>query len=266
MPDALGPFGALMDELTEHAAANRRSWDAYSDEYQAKHGPQLADSGGHAWGTWQIPERELQILGDVAGKDVLEYGCGAAQWSIALARAGARPVGLDLSERQLDHARRLMAEAGVAFPLVHASAESVPLPDASFDIVFCDHGAMTFADPYRTVPEVARLLRPGGLFAFNAGSPIKTICWPVNAEQPSDRLVMDYFGLHRIEEDDGVVFQLPYGEWIRLFRSSGLELEDLVELRPPEGSSTTYDEYASFEWARDFPAEHIWRLRKRSRG
>ena len=106
------------------------------------------------------------------GKDVLEFGCGAAQWSIALAKRGARPVGLDLSDRQLEHARRLMAEAGVDFPLVHASAESVPLPDASFDIVFCDHGAMTFADPYRTVPEAARLLRPGGLFAFNHGSTI----------------------------------------------------------------------------------------------
>ena len=46
---------------------------------------------------WQLPESELQILGDVAGKDVLEYGCGAAQWSILLAQAGARPVGLDNS-------------------------------------------------------------------------------------------------------------------------------------------------------------------------
>ena len=44
-----------------------------------------------AWGTSQIPESELRILGDVAGKDILEFGCGAAQWSIALAqRAGGR--------------------------------------------------------------------------------------------------------------------------------------------------------------------------------
>src|SRR6202011_4439836 len=111
------------------------------------------------------------VLGEVRGKDVLELGCGAAQWSIALALLGARCVGLDNSERQLAHARRLMSEAGVTFPLVHASAEDVPLPAASFDVVFCDHGAMSFADPERTVPEAARLLRPGGLFAFNAESP-----------------------------------------------------------------------------------------------
>src|SRR3954464_15753089 len=198
-----------------HVARNRASWDGYSDEYQERHGAQLADSGGAAWGTYQIPEDELRVLGNVSGLDVLEFGCGAAQWSIALAKRGARPVGLDFSAVQLDHARRLMAQAGVDFPLVEASAEDVPLPDASFDVVFCDHGAMTFADPYRTVPEVARLLRPGGLFAFSHHSPIETICWPVDAEEVGERLALDYFGMHAIEVDDEVVFNLPYGEWIR---------------------------------------------------
>ena len=189
--------------LTDHAARNRAMWDDYSDEYQANHGDDLAASGGYAWGTTQIPESELRVLGDVAGRDILEFGCGAAQWSIALARLGARPVGLDLSERQLQHARRLMAEAGVEFPLVHASAEAVPLPDASFDVVFCDHGAMSFADPYRTVPEVARLLRPGGLFAFSHHSPIETICWPLDADEVGERLALDYFGMHLIDDRRG---------------------------------------------------------------
>ena len=157
--------------LSEHAAANRENWNADSDTYQSDHGPQLAASGGLAWGVWQIPEAELRVLGDVKGRDILELGCGAAQWSIALAKQGARPVGLDLSERQLEHARRLMEEAGVDFPLVHASAEAVPLPDRSFDIVFCDYGAMTFCDPYVTVPEAARLLRPGGVPGLLWGHP-----------------------------------------------------------------------------------------------
>ena len=138
-----GPPGPNLPELSSHEAQNQAAWDAESDAYQARHGDQLAESTGLAWGVTQIPEAELRILGDVAGKDILEFGCGAAQWSIALAKLGARPVGIDLSERQLAHARRLMAEAGVEFPLLHASAEAVPLPDASFDIVFCDHGAMT---------------------------------------------------------------------------------------------------------------------------
>jgi SAM-dependent methyltransferase len=251
-----------MSDLTEHAARNRAAWDAYSDEYQERHGNQLADSGGAAWGVAQIPESELNVLGDVAGLDVLELGCGAAQWSIALAQRGARPVGLDLSERQLEHARRLMAAAGVEFPLVHASAEAVPLPDASFDIVFCDHGAMTFADPYRTVPEAARLLRRGGLFAFSHHSPIETICWPLDAEKVGERLALDYFGMHVIDSGEEISFQLPFGEWIRLFRANGFAIEDLIEPRPGPDATSSYRSAEELAWSRRWPAESIWRLRR----
>ncbi len=202
------------------------------------------------------------MLGDIVGMDILELGCGAAQWSIGLARAGARPVGLDLSARQLEHARRLMREAGVDFPLVNASAEAVPLPDRSFDIVFCDHGAMTFADPYRTVPEASRLLRSGGLFAFSHHSPIETICWALGAAKVGDRLVLDYFGLHRIDDAEDVFFQLPYGEWIRLFRAHGFVVEDLIEPRPPPGAASTFRDADELAWARRGPAENIWRLRR----
>jgi SAM-dependent methyltransferase len=250
------------DRLTPDAARNRAAWDAFSDEYQARHAKTLDASGGLAWGAAHIPEASLQVLGDVVDKDILELGCGAAQWSIGLARAGARPVGLDVSGRQLDHARRLMREAGVEFPLVHAGADAVPLPDASFDIVFCDHGAMTFADPYLTVPEVARLLRPGGLFAFSHHSPIETICWALGAPKVGNRLALDYFGLHRIDDGEDVFFQLPYGEWIRLFRANGFTVEDLIEPRPAPGAASTFRDPEELAWARRWPAESIWRLRR----
>ena len=91
-----------------------------------------------------------------------------------------------------------MAEAGRRFPAHPWQRRArVPLPDASFDIVFCDHGAMTFADPYRTVPEAARLLRSGGLFAFSHHTPIESIAWPLDSDTVGDRLVVDYFGMHR---------------------------------------------------------------------
>jgi ubiquinone/menaquinone biosynthesis C-methylase UbiE len=202
------------------------------------------------------------VLGDVTGKDILELGCGAAQWSIALATLGARPVGIDLSERQLEHARRLMAEAGVDFPLVHGTAEHVPLPDASFDIVFCDHGAMTFADPHRTVPEAARLLRRGGLLAFNHGTPIESIAWPLDSDHVGDRLVLDYFGMHRVDDGETSTFQLPYGEWIRVFRANGFVIEDLIELRPDDDATSSYRNAEDTAWARRWPAEEIWRVRK----
>ena len=245
------------------AERNRAAWDRLSDEYQERHGEFIGRTEPR-WGMWQVPESKLRILGDVAGKDVLEFGCGAAQWSILLAQRGARAVGLDNSARQFEHARRLIAEAGVDVRLVHAAAEEVPLPDVSFDVVFCDHGAMTFGDPYRTVPEAARLLRPGGLFAFSHLTPLAMCCWVEETQTTDRRLVRPYFGMHRFEElpDEPVEFNLPHGEWIRLFRAHGLRVETLVEVRPPEGAESSYRTAEETEWARDWPMEEIWRCRK----
>lgn len=246
--------------LSEHARANRAAWDRESDSYQERHRQQLA---GEAWGVWQIPEAEVGALGAVEGKDVLELGCGAAQWSIALARRGARPVGLDNSERQLEHAREAMASAGVDFPLLHASAEEIPLPDGSLDVVFCDYGAMTFADPRRTVPEVARLLRAGGFFVFSHEAPVSWVCWSPESDRPETALRRDYFGMERWEDPEGFVeFQLPYGEWVALFRANGLAVEALIELRPPEGATSTYRDAETLGWARRWPHEELWKVRK----
>ena len=261
--------GARMSDPSEpsYVERNRRLWDSQSDEYQTKHGPQLAASGGLAWGVWQLPESELQILGDVAGREILELGCGAAQWSIALHRLGADVTGLDASERQLEHARSLMAQAAVDFPLVHGSAEATPFGDESFDVVFCDYGAMTFADPYRTVPEAARILRSGGLLAFSTGTPILDIAWTPGDDHAGDRLVLDYWDLHMIEvPEEPVIFQLRYGEWIRLFAESGFAIESLIETRPSADATSTYRDDSDRAWARRWPMEHIWRVRRSGRG
>ena len=253
----------MTGELSAHAARNQRLWDAKSAEYQCAHGPQLAAAGGAAWGVWQLPESQLEVLGDVRDRDVLELGCGAAQWSIALAAMGSRVTGLDISARQLEHARALMAQAGVDFPIVHASAEATPFADASFDIVFCDHGAMTFADPHRTIPEAARLLRAGGLLAFSMHTPILDLAWAPEAEHPGERLVLDYWDLETIEEPgEPIAFQLPYGEWIRLFVENGLVIEELLELRAPADVTSSYRDERDRDWARRWPMEHIWRVRR----
>jgi SAM-dependent methyltransferase len=246
--------------VSKASQRNRASWNGAADGYQARHRDQLAVP--ECWGVWGVPESELGALGEVAGLDVLELGCGGAQWAIFLARRGARLVGLDGSEGQLRHARRHVAEAGAKIPLVHANGERVPFAEASFDLVFCDHGVMSWADPHETVPEAARVLRPGGRFVFNMSSPLHDLCWAEPEDVVADQLCRPYFGMHALEDEGGVCFQLPYGEWIRLFRRNGLVVEGLIELRPPLDAETTYGDYVSLEWARRFPAENLWSLRK----
>jgi len=246
--------------ISEQALRNREYWDRQSDEYQAIHGPQL-NVDDLVWGAWSIREAEVGALGEVEGKDILELGCGAARWSIELARRGARPVGLDSSARQLEHARRLLAEAGMEFPLVRASAEEIPLPEESFDIVFSDHGALTWADPHVVVPEVARVLRAGGILAFNVSSPLLLMCSNKGADT---RLHRSYFELDAAPEGDGAAdYKLTDGGWIRLLRANGFSIEALTELRPSEGATTTYTDYVHYDWARSWPGEHLWKARKR---
>jgi len=243
------------------AAKNRRFWERSSDGYQQTHGDALVRTA-RAWGVWRIPESELRILGEVRGRDVLELGCGAAQWSLALARDGARVVGLDLSARQLAHARRAVRAAGVSVVLVQGDAERTPFAAERFDLVFCDHGGFSFARPAPSVAEAARVLRPGGRLAFCMASPLHDTCWDDETETLPPRLSRPYFGLDRLEDEDQVCHQLPYGAWIRLFRRCGLAVEDLVELRPPADAVTTYTDFAPLDWARRWPAENVWKLRR----
>jgi len=252
--------------LSAGAARNRELWDLRASAYQAKHGGQLTASGGAAWGVWQIPESQLRILGDVSGRDVLEFGCGAAQWSIALHKLGARVTGLDNSACQLAHARVLMSAAAIDFPLVHSDAESTELVGDSFDIIFCDHGAMRFGDPYRTIPEVTRLLRVGGLLAFSMYTPIMDMVFPPETVHPGGFLARKYWDLHALEESgEPLAFQLPYGSWIRLFLENNLAIEGLVELCPPAAATSSYCSDRDREWASCWPMEHIWRVRKKSK-
>ena len=200
-------------------AATGRSGTASRDEYQERH-REFIGRAEPRWGMWQVPESELQVLGDVAGKDVLELGCGAAQWAILLAQQGARMTGLDNSERQLEHARERMAAAGVDFPLVHAAAESIPLPDASFDVVFCDHGAMTFADPSSSSPRSADSSGPVGSFAFSHFSPFGWICHDDEVDEVVDRLCARLLRPAPVRRSGRLrPVQPPYGDWIRLFRA-----------------------------------------------
>jgi SAM-dependent methyltransferase len=241
---------------SEDERLNRTFWESTSAEYQSEHADEL-EAVPLAWGTWRIPESAAGALGDLHGLDVLELGCGGGQWCTALARLGVRVTGLDLSAAQLAHAAR----AGAHVPLVQASAESVPFASASFDVVFCDHGAMTFADPDYSVPEVARLLRPDGRLVFCHSTALRVMCldedWSVTTT-----LHRTAFGMKRVTDGESVDFVLPHGEWIRLFRRHGLVVDDLIALRPRPGAKTSYPWYASYEWASQWPAEEIWVVRK----
>ncbi len=255
-----------MSDLPEHVARNRASWDASAPEWVA---PARRDWARDEpwWGIFTVAESALHVLpDDLEGLDTVELGCGTGYVSSWLARRGARCVGIDNSERQLDTARAMQAEFGIDFELVHGNAETTPFEDASFDFAISEYGASIWCDPYEWIPEAARLLRPGGRLVFLVNTPLSIMCAPDDENIPArEQLLRPYFGMHRVEwpDDDSVEFHLPHGELIALLRRCGFEIEQLLEVRPPADATTRFA-HATVEWARRWPYEEVWKVRKRS--
>jgi SAM-dependent methyltransferase len=257
----------MEDELPEHVRRNRAEWDKWAGSY-AEWAPRAWAATEPTWGIFSVPDAQLGALpASVDGLDVVELGCGTAYFSAWLARWGARPVGIDNSPEQLATARRMQEQFDLSFPLHLGNAEQTPFPDASFDLAISEYGASIWCDPYQWIPEVARILRPGGQLIYLVNGTIMMLCTPIDALEDtpaSTRLERPYFGLGRMEwpDTDAVEFVLGYGDWIRLLRANGFEVEDLIEVRPPEGATTDF-KMVTLDWARQWPCEEIWKARKR---
>lgn len=246
------------------AAHNRAHWTALNASYdQAADRAWAADEIG--WGVFDFPERELRALGDVRGLSVIELGCGTAYFSAWLKRRGAHPVGLDVTPAQLASAHRRQRAFGLEFPLIEASAERVPLPDASFDLALSEYGACLWCEPAAWLAEAARLLRPDGRLVFLTTSLLATLCAPEGPGQALETLQRSQADCRRIAwPEGGIEYHLGHGEWIDLLARHGFALERMVELYAPE--RTTADSahgIASAAWARRWPIEEVWMAKKR---
>lgn len=238
----------------ESRIANGADWDRYADEYQATHGDFLGNAG-FLWGPEGCTEDQVGALGLVSGRDVLEVGSGAGQCSRWVRVHGGRPVGLDLSMRQLQHSRRIDDETGLSVPSLRGTATHLPFSPGSFDTVFCSFGALQFvSDLDDAVAEVARVLRPGGRFAFSITHPTR---WMFPDDPGSDGLTatQSYWDRTPYVEVDPESDRVSYvehhrtlGDWVRILARHHFVLRDLIEP----------------EW----PAEHdrVWGGWSRERG
>jgi SAM-dependent methyltransferase len=256
------------DHSPDHVLTNRSYWDATADRW--------VDPGEQcwatepSWGIWDIPESQIHLLpADMTGMDAIELGCGTAYVSGWMARRGARVVGIDNSAKQLATARRLAAAHGVALTLIHGNAEILPYPDSSFDFAISEYGAAIWCDPYRWIPEAHRVLRPGGELVLLGNSTLSSLCSPADGSLPcTERLERDYFSMHRFDwteaadEPGGIEFNLPISRWFRLFRETGFEVIDFLELQAPApGSQVNF--FVTADWAHRYPSEQVWKVRRR---
>jgi len=250
--------------MGEHTPT-RKNWNEIAPYYQAEHG--IPTDFIH-WGPHCPNEDELHLLGEVTGKRTLEIGCGGGQNTIALAKRGAIATGLDLSDAQIEFARRLALEEGVEATFLQGNAEDLSaISDASQDLALSAFAFQFVEHMDRVFAEVARVLRPGGLFVFSVNHPF----FYCVAESGEMKVEFSYFD-HEYWYDwdsDGMgshprmtEYQRTVSEWYRLFRGAGLEVLDIVEPEPVETGS-------GFDWGggyaparqRMVPATIIWKAR-----
>jgi len=252
-----------MSDVPAHVAINRDAWTATNAAYTDAVAHEKWAKMQITWGVWHVPEGELRALPPMEGKEVIELGCGTGYFGAWLRRAGAaRVVGVDVTPAQLDTARRCEAEFHLGLEFVEASAEAVPLPDASFDLAVSEYGASIWCEPSAWIAEAARLLRRGGELVFLRTSTVAMLCMP-DTGKVTTALQRPQRALSRIEwgeDDPGVEFHPSAGELLRILRQNGFTLSDIIEVYAPDSAANhPYYDHVPAQWARQWPSEEIWR-------
>lgn len=257
----------MSTDPSDYVPMNVRHWN--------RHAADWVDAGERMWrsepewGIWGVSNSEVPLLpDDMAGLAAIELGCGTGYGAAWMTRRGAAVTAIDPSVAQLATARRLAATHGLDIDFVEAFAERVPRPDQSFDFVLSEYGAAIWADPYVWIPEAHRLLRPGGMLAMYGTGSWNDAFLPRDLEaEVGLRLVRPYFGQHRIEwvdldDDPTIEFNLPVSEWFRLFKDTEFEVVDFFEVQAPDDADGVRFSIPA-EWAKRYPSEQAWVVRKR---
>jgi len=258
----------MPEDLPDYALTAREHWTRSNAEYTKARARQRWAQEEIDWGVWSNPESVVQILPDLRGLEVIELGCGTAYFGAWLKKHGAaRVVGVDITPAQLDTAREMNHEFGLELEFIEANAEDVPLPDASFDLAFSEYGASIWCDPYKWIPEAARLLRPGGELVFMRNTDIEMLCSP-DADKVSEQLLRPLRGMNRLDwfSEPGppaTEFHLPTADMFGLLRRTGLEVVDYRQLYASDDAvDHPFYNFVPAEWARRWPSEEVWRARK----
>ena len=250
-----------------HVTVNRDFWNGMAAEWVALGERQWA-LDTPTWGLWNLPDDHVTLLpADMTGLDAIELGCGNGYVAGWMARRGARVTAIDVSDRQLETARRLAAEHGADITFLEGNAEATGLAGASFDFAVSEYGAAIWCDPRVWLPEAHRLLRPGGRLAFLGNHPLMFVATPLSGDVTDFTFHRPYRDTNRFDwtdaevEPGGIEFNLTVSAWMALFREVGFEVLDYRELFAPE-TATGVRGAVTADWAKRYPSEQVWWLKK----
>lgn len=249
----------------DHVAINRAYWDGMAHEWvESGEGAWALETPN--WGIWQNSEVEL-LPRDMGGLAAIELGCGTGYIAAWMARRGATVTGIDISAKQLSTARRLAAEHDLNIAFIEGNAEATGLANDSFDFAISEYGAAIWCPADAWLSEAHRILRPGGRLVFLGNHPLASVASPLNGAPCDFTLHRSYRDLGLLDwttveiDPGGIGFNLSIAGWMRQFAETGFAVEGYDELYAPDGVEETRF-YVPPDWARQYPSEQVWHLRK----
>jgi SAM-dependent methyltransferase/ADP-ribose pyrophosphatase YjhB (NUDIX family) len=230
------------------APDNVAGWEAISAAYQReRYGDR--DVGRLKW-SWGVYEDDLRLLDDVRGLRALVIGCGGGQDAVALERMGARTVGVDVSGEQIAYAKKYALRHGAAnASFLRCDATDLSrFDDESFDLAVSIHALGYVEDATRALSEAARVLSPGGVFAFAVPHPFDSVA---SDDGPVLRIERSYWATHLDWEwsfADGTHarfrdYARTVSSWFDMLIAAGFAVERIVEPRQDAADDDVSDEF-----------------------
>ena len=240
---------------------NRQSWNAMADTW-------FGSTALPVYGCLAPTEDELHLFPPLEGARVLDFGCGSGHSLRWCAAQGASDLwGVDLSDKQIENAHRLLTECGLKPHLLRMPMESLAgLPDGTFDVAYAVYAIGWTTDLDATLAGVYRALKPGGVLIFSWDHPLMH-CMDVVDEQLifSGDYTQDETFSYTQRGQPVTIQNRRLSTYINALASAGFMIDRLIEetddetkARPAEFTSGYYAPWK----ARKFPLSFIIRARK----
>jgi len=207
-----------------------KAWDKLANWYSAR------KKGSYEFKI-QLPAI-LNLLGNLRGKSLIDIGCGPGTYCMEFAEREAIVLGLDLSKRMLDKARKNAKMTEVKLALQKADARLIPCRDNCFDIVVIILAILN----NKIVKEAARVLKPDGLLLISDTHPIlETKGHWESSKIGAPRIIEDYFSrekkIWQIKYDREHIITLEYytqtiEQYVNMIADAGFKILRIVEPKP----------------------------------
>jgi ubiquinone/menaquinone biosynthesis C-methylase UbiE len=232
----------------------RHCWNTISRYYQNRH--KISTKYAH-YGPNCPNEKDLNLLGSVKGKKILEIGCGGGHNSIAFAKQGAIATGLDTSEEQLKYATELAESESAKVEFVKGDMSNmVDITSSSQDIVFTAC-AICYAPIEKTFKEVNRVLRDDGLFVFSEIHPFYNVFSDEDLTVQRSYFITgktEWDWWYREDKKDKKTkcagYSYKVSDTINVLVDSGFEIEKVLEPEPVEKDEVS-------DYTNDYPLERL---------